>query len=92
MADKTKKFENPDAIKFSMDKNSIIMNFAYSKNEKNDKYIDEDNIQKVLSISFEPESFIFTIAVMLKAVEDYQKKYNVDLGIRTHTEELSNEK
>lgn len=91
MAEKEKSFENPNGLKFTMDKDSIIMSFAYQKSEKGGKYIEEDNIKKELSISFRPETFIFTISAMLKVVEEYQKKYDVDFGITAGTTETNTE-
>lgn len=95
MAEKMIKFGNPNGIKFSMEKNLITMNFAYAKGEKSGEFIEEDNILKELSISFNPETFIFTIAAMLKIVESYQETYDVNLGLSadrpvTTTEGLTN--
>lgn len=95
MAEKVEKFYNPSGIKFAMEKNSITMSFAYSESQKSGKYIEKEDIQKELSISFKPETFIFTIAAMLKIVEAYREEYDANLGretgaAATGTEELTN--
>ena len=78
-------FESPDAVRLSFSENNISIHYAHTKKPSGD--ITESDILEELTVSFAPQEFVTAIALMVSALYQYQKKYDVDLGVSFNVEE-----
>lgn len=70
----------PTAIKFSITKEAISVFFAEAPKPA-DEEITQADIQKSVQLDFSPNSLNAVVNALLKSLFEYQKAYEVDLGI-----------
>lgn len=82
----------PDAIKFDIEKECIAVHFAKCKMNTtiSGKKVEKENIETEFSISFEPEQFISTIAMMARVAYKYQADFKTNLGLSLNENKVVN--
>lgn len=70
----------PDAVRIDVEKELISVDFAQTLEHKKDDIQDSD-IETIIRISFVPNDYLTTINLMTRAAYEYQKKFDIDLGI-----------
>lgn len=80
----------PTAIKFSISKDVISVYFAESPKPA-DEEITSNDIKKAVQLNFSPNNLNAVVNAMLKSLFEYQKAYNIDLGISLDKNEQKGE-
>ncbi len=77
--DTTKKL-TPNAIKFNITQDAISVFFAEYQKQQSTKITDED-VSQAVQLDFSPNNLSSVANAILKALIEYQKLYDIDLGI-----------